>query len=132
MKSSKSVPNIDTNLRRRGRDENNSEPGVVSSSSSLSSSGSSNLSGLRSVGLSSKENNSKGSCSSLTRSEDALSDLGTPKQKPSAEAIERTKLMLQGAKKFNMDPKKGIDFLVLNGLIQKTPEEVAQVRWGCW
>jgi hypothetical protein len=40
--------------------------------------------------------------------------------------------MLQGAKKFNMDPKKGIDFLVLNGLIQKTPEEVAQVRWGCW
>lgn len=30
-----------------------------------------------------------------------------------------------GKKKFNMDPKKGVEFLVQHGLIRKTPEEVA-------
>merc|ERR1712227_609248 len=34
--------------------------------------------------------------------------------------------LAMGKKKFNMDPKKGIEFLILNGLIKETPEEVAQ------
>lgn len=135
MKNSKSVSEIDISLRRRGLSGSNSEPGVVSSSSSLSSSGSSHHVGELGTGLrSSKKQNRSGSSSSLelksARSVDTLSnpdsDSETP-SKPSSEEIARTKLMLQGAKKFNMDPKKGIDFLVLNGLFQRTPEDVAQV-----
>jgi cytohesin len=38
------------------------------------------------------------------------------------------KLMSLGCKKFNMDPKKGIEFLVLHGRIKKEEEDVAQVR----
>nr|KAG5695093.1 hypothetical protein BaRGS_015069 [Batillaria attramentaria] len=31
-----------------------------------------------------------------------------------------------GRKKFNMDPKKGIEYLINNGLVQNTPEDVAR------
>lgn len=31
-----------------------------------------------------------------------------------------------GKKKFNMDPKKGIEFLIAHDLVKETPEEVAQ------
>lgn len=37
----------------------------------------------------------------------------------------RAKQMSIGRKKFNMDPKKGIEFLVEHGLLQHTQEEVA-------
>lgn len=37
----------------------------------------------------------------------------------------RTKQMSIGRKKFNMDPKKGIEFLVEHGLLQPTQEDVA-------
>ncbi len=36
------------------------------------------------------------------------------------------KNLQMGKKKFNMDPKKGIEFLVSHGLLRETPEEVAQ------
>ncbi|XP_022917218.1 cytohesin-1 isoform X3 [Onthophagus taurus] len=38
----------------------------------------------------------------------------------------KTKMMSMGRKKFNMDPKKGIEFLIEKGLLQQTPESVAQ------
>ncbi len=37
----------------------------------------------------------------------------------------KLKNLQMGKKKFNMDPKKGVEFLVEHGLIRKTPEEVA-------
>ncbi|XP_017770419.1 PREDICTED: cytohesin-1 isoform X2 [Nicrophorus vespilloides] len=38
----------------------------------------------------------------------------------------KAKMMSIGRKKFNMDPKKGIEYLIENGLLQETPESVAQ------
>ncbi|XP_074649579.1 cytohesin-1-like isoform X2 [Tubulanus polymorphus] len=38
----------------------------------------------------------------------------------------KTKLMSIGRKKFNMDPKKGLEYLIEHGLLHNTPEEVAQ------
>lgn len=38
----------------------------------------------------------------------------------------KTKQMSIGKKKFNMDPKKGIEYLVENDLLPNTPEEVAK------
>ncbi|XP_033118471.1 cytohesin-1-like isoform X2 [Anneissia japonica] len=35
-------------------------------------------------------------------------------------------MLNKGRKKFNMDPQKGIDFLIQEGLLKNTPEEVAQ------
>ncbi|KAJ8933058.1 hypothetical protein NQ318_023091 [Aromia moschata] len=37
----------------------------------------------------------------------------------------KTKMMSIGRKKFNMDPKKGIEYLIEKGLLQNTPEHVA-------
>ena len=37
----------------------------------------------------------------------------------------RQKLMSTGKKRFNMDPKKGIEFLVSNGLLKENPQDVA-------
>ncbi|XP_023617172.1 cytohesin-3 isoform X1 [Myotis lucifugus] len=39
---------------------------------------------------------------------------------------QRNKHIAMGRKKFNMDPKKGIQFLMENGLLQGAPEDVAQ------
>lgn len=38
----------------------------------------------------------------------------------------KAKMMSIGRKKFNMDPKKGIEYLIEKGLLQLTPESVAQ------
>lgn len=38
----------------------------------------------------------------------------------------KAKMMSIGRKKFNMDPKKGIEYLIEKDLIQNTPESVAQ------
>ena len=42
-------------------------------------------------------------------------------------ASDNIKLMSLGCKKFNMDPKKGIEFLLNNSLLQPNAEDVAQV-----
>uniref|UniRef100_A0A671MMN9 Cytohesin-3 n=1 Tax=Sinocyclocheilus anshuiensis TaxID=1608454 RepID=A0A671MMN9_9TELE len=39
---------------------------------------------------------------------------------------QRNKQIAMGRKKFNMDPKKGIQFLLENDLLQQTPEDIAQ------
>lgn len=38
----------------------------------------------------------------------------------------KTNQMTMGRKKFNMDPKKGIEYLIEHGMIPNTPEEVAE------
>ncbi|VEN49180.1 unnamed protein product, partial [Callosobruchus maculatus] len=38
----------------------------------------------------------------------------------------KAKMMSIGRKKFNMDPKKGIEYLIEKGLLQHTAESVAQ------
>nr|CAD7268695.1 unnamed protein product [Timema shepardi] len=38
----------------------------------------------------------------------------------------KAKQMSIGRKKFNMDPKKGIEYLIEHGLLKMTPEDVAQ------
>lgn len=42
----------------------------------------------------------------------------------------KAKMMSIGRKKFNMDPKKGIEYLIEKGLLQQTPESVAQFLHG--
>lgn len=37
----------------------------------------------------------------------------------------KQKQLLIGKKRFNMDPKKGIEFLIENGFLEKTPEDIA-------
>lgn len=37
----------------------------------------------------------------------------------------RAKQLSLGRKKFNMDPKKGIEFLLQQGLLQNTPQDIA-------
>ena len=39
--------------------------------------------------------------------------------------VARAKQLSLGRKKFNMDPKKGIEFLLQQGLLQNTPQDIA-------
>ncbi len=41
-------------------------------------------------------------------------------------SLNKAKQTSIGRKKFNMDPKKGIEYLIENGLLTATPEDVAQ------
>ncbi|XP_072102456.1 cytohesin-2 isoform X1 [Mobula birostris] len=43
-----------------------------------------------------------------------------------SKTLQRSKQMAMGRKKFNMDPKKGIQFLVENDLLKNVAEEIAQ------
>ncbi|XP_043831423.1 cytohesin-3 isoform X1 [Dromiciops gliroides] len=43
-----------------------------------------------------------------------------------SKTTQRNKQIAMGRKKFNMDPKKGIQFLIENDLLQSTPEDIAQ------
>lgn len=43
-----------------------------------------------------------------------------------SKTTQRNKQIAMGRKKFNMDPKKGIQFLVEHELLQNTPEEIAR------
>ncbi|XP_072565118.1 cytohesin-1-like [Paramormyrops kingsleyae] len=44
----------------------------------------------------------------------------------SSKAVKKNSHVATGRKKFNMDPKKGIKFLVENDLLRHTPEDIAQ------
>uniref|UniRef100_A0A8B9HL55 Cytohesin 3 n=1 Tax=Astyanax mexicanus TaxID=7994 RepID=A0A8B9HL55_ASTMX len=45
---------------------------------------------------------------------------------PHSKTSQRNKQVAIGRKKFNMDPKKGIQFLLDNDLLQHTPDDIAQ------
>ncbi|CAL8113716.1 unnamed protein product [Orchesella dallaii] len=49
--------------------------------------------------------------------------LGSNSSTSSSKEKDRLKMMSLGCKKFNMDPKKGIEFLVLNALLKKDDEQ---------
>ena len=62
-------------------------------------------------------------CSQL---KEELSDVNVDIEAMDTEEGARAKNLQMGKKKFNMDPKKGIEFLVSHSLVQETPEDVAQ------
>jgi len=62
----------------------------------------------------------------ITQLKDEIKDISAEVDAMDTEEGAKQKNLAMGKKKFNMDPKKGIEFLILNGLIKETPEEVAQ------
>merc|ERR1719511_571249 len=54
-----------------------------------------------------------------------LSDVNTEIEAMDTEEGAKMKNLQMGKKKFNMDPKKGIEFLISHDLIKETPEDVA-------
>ena len=54
-----------------------------------------------------------------------LSDVSTEIEAMDTEEGAKLKNLQMGKKKFNMDPKKGIEFLISHGLTKETPEDVA-------
>jgi len=54
-----------------------------------------------------------------------LSDVNTEIEAMDTEEGTKMKNLQMGKKKFNMDPKKGIEFLISHDLIKQTPEDVA-------
>ena len=62
----------------------------------------------------------------ITQLKDEIKEISTEIDAMDTEEGAKQKNLAMGKKKFNMDPKKGIDFLILNSLIKETPEEVAQ------
>jgi len=62
----------------------------------------------------------------ITQLKDEIKEISTEIDAMDTEEGAKQKNLAMGKKKFNMDPKKGIEFLILNSLIKETPEEVAQ------
>ncbi len=54
-----------------------------------------------------------------------LADVNTDIEAMDTEEGAKMKNLQMGKKKFNMDPKKGIEFLISHDLIKETPEDVA-------
>ncbi|XP_064351531.1 cytohesin-1 isoform X2 [Camelus dromedarius] len=52
-----------------------------------------------------------------------IENLGSTEERKN---MQRNKQVAMGRKKFNMDPKKGIQFLIENGLLKNTCEDIAQ------
>ncbi|CAL8114232.1 unnamed protein product [Orchesella dallaii] len=97
---------------------NNTEPGVRSSSSSDDDDSRRN---------SIMDNVSKSS-STVRQDDDHNFDYTNTKTE---EELKRTKFIIQGVKKFNMDHKKGIEFLIEHDIVQNTPEDVAKfLKYG--
>uniref|UniRef100_A0A8C4PXI0 Cytohesin 1a n=1 Tax=Eptatretus burgeri TaxID=7764 RepID=A0A8C4PXI0_EPTBU len=57
---------------------------------------------------------------------EVINEMETIELMDGTKTMRRNKQMIAGRKKFNMDPKKGIAFLVENGLLKESPEDIAQ------
>uniref|UniRef100_A0A8D1A9I2 Cytohesin 2 n=2 Tax=Artiodactyla TaxID=91561 RepID=A0A8D1A9I2_PIG len=57
---------------------------------------------------------------------EAMSEVEGLEANEGSKTLQRNRKMAMGRKKFNMDPKKGIQFLVEDELLQNTPEEIAR------
>ncbi|XP_072463506.1 cytohesin-2 isoform X1 [Notamacropus eugenii] len=57
---------------------------------------------------------------------EAMSEVEGLEANEGSKTLQRNRKMAMGRKKFNMDPKKGIQFLVENELLQNTPEEISR------
>ena len=55
-----------------------------------------------------------------------LSDVNAEIDASDSEEGAKARNLQMGKKKFNMDPKKGVEFLVGHDLVRKTPKDVAQ------
>ncbi|XP_023344069.1 cytohesin-1 [Eurytemora carolleeae] len=64
--------------------------------------------------------------SEINQLKDELSEISSDIDGMDTEEGAKRKNMAMAKKKFNMDPKKGIEFLILQNLVKETPEEVAQ------
>ncbi|ODN03511.1 Cytohesin-2 [Orchesella cincta] len=97
----------------------NTEPGVRSSSSSSDDDDSRRNSLMDNINKS----------SSIVRQDDEHNfDYTNTKTE---EELKRTKFIIQGVKKFNMDHKKGIEFLIDHDIVQNTPDDVAKfLKYG--
>jgi hypothetical protein len=104
---------IFNNLSHKNSSGPNTEPGVISSGSS---SENSSVHDIQSIRASSEKSDI------MEESEDEYEK----NEKDPAE-IERQKTVLVGTKKFNMDPKKGIEFFYSKGILENTPYDVARV-----
>jgi len=62
----------------------------------------------------------------ISQLKDEITDISTEIDAMDTEEGAKQKNLAMGKKKFNMDPKKGIEFLILHNLVKETPEEVAQ------
>jgi len=62
----------------------------------------------------------------ISQLKDEITDISTEIDTMDTEEGAKQKNLAMGKKKFNMDPKKGIEFLILHNLVKETPEEVAQ------
>merc|ERR1719511_594852 len=61
----------------------------------------------------------------IRKLKEELSDVNTEIEAMDTEEGTKMKNLQMGKKKFNMDPKKGIEFLISHDLIKETPEDVA-------
>ncbi|GAB1292096.1 Cytohesin-2 [Apodemus speciosus] len=57
---------------------------------------------------------------------EAMSEVEGLEASEGSKTLQRNRKMAMGRKKFNMDPKKGIQFLVEHELLQNTPEDIAR------
>nr|XP_032822840.1 cytohesin-3-like isoform X1 [Petromyzon marinus] len=57
---------------------------------------------------------------------DVMNEMETIEFMDGSKTMQRNKQMTAGRKKFNMDPKKGIRYLVENDLLKSSPEDIAQ------
>ena len=62
----------------------------------------------------------------ISKLKDQLTDVNSEIEAMDSEEGAKARNLQLGKKKFNMDPKKGIEFLLSNGLVKDTPEEIAQ------
>merc|ERR1719479_814052 len=61
----------------------------------------------------------------IRKRKEELTDVNTEIEAMDTEEGAKLKNLQMGKKKFNMDPKKGIEFLFSQGLIKETTEDVA-------
>ena len=62
----------------------------------------------------------------ISHLKDELGDVSAEIDAMDTEEGAKLKNLQMGKKKFNMDPKKGIEFLISHALITETPEDIAQ------
>ena len=61
----------------------------------------------------------------ISQLKDELTEVNTEIEAMDTEEGAKLKNLQMGKKKFNMDPKKGIEFLIAHNLIKETPEDIA-------
>jgi len=62
----------------------------------------------------------------ISQLKDEITEISTEIDAMDTEEGAKQKNLAMGKKKFNMDPKKGIEFLIMHSLVKETPEEIAQ------